>query len=177
MLRRARFGWLVLIMLIAAAPGASPGAQGKDGKEKAASPVDVQKLEARVKADPDDAQAWIALGNGLFDTSQWERAAYAYRKALGIDPKNVNVRVDLGTCYRNLGDPERALKEYRTGISIDPRHKNARRNAGIVLLYDLERREEALVEFEKYLELAPDNPDRDSILQVINELRSDRREQ
>ena len=82
----------------------------------------------------------------------------------------------MGICYRNFGNTEKALEELRTAIAIDPNHKNARRNAGIVLAYDLKKPKEAIIEFEKYLELDPDGPDRDRIKEVINELRSQEQE-
>ena len=125
---------------------------------------------------PDDVKSWIALGNGLYDTSRWQRAIDAYQKALALDPKNVNVRVDLGICYRNFGNTEKALEELRTAIAIDPNHKNARRNAGIVRAYDLKKPKEAIIEFEKYLDLDPHCPDHHRIKEVINELRSQEQE-
>ncbi len=146
-----------------------PGTEGGT-PEKAA--INIPALEERAQKSPDDAKAWIALGNGLYDTNQWQAAIEAYEKALALDPKNVDVRVDLGTCYRNFGNIEKAMEELRTAIAIDPSHQNARRNAGVVLAYDLKKPKEAIVEFEKYLELAPDSPDRDQIRAVIDELRS-----
>ncbi len=136
--------------------------------------IDIPALEWQVQNSPEDVKAWIALRNGLFDTNQWDKAIKAYHRALELDPKNVNVRVDMGTCYRNVGNPGKALEEYRTAIEIDPNHKNARRNAGIVLLYDLNREAEAIVEFEKYLELMGDVPEAEQVRALVNELKAKR---
>ena len=166
---------LVLVSSLAGCQYRKP-VPGTEGGAPSKAPINIPALEERALKSPDDVKSWIALGNGLYDTSRWQRAIDAYQKALALDPKNVNVRVDLGICYRNFGNTEKALEELRTAIAIDPNHKNARRNAGIVLAYDLKKPKEAIIEFEKYLELDPDGPDRDRIKEVINELRSQEQE-
>ncbi len=148
-------------------PAAAPVENARTGK-----PVDIAELKRKAGESPQDVKAWISLGNALMDTNQWEDAIEAYRKALALDPKNVNVRVDLGSCYHYANMPENAMREFRTAIAIDPNHKNARRNAGVVLAYDLDKPEEAIKEFEKYLELAPDSPDREAVRKAIEELRA-----
>ena len=69
----------------------------------------------------------IKLGNTMMDTSRFNEAIDAYRKALGIDPKNVDVRVDMGTCYRNAGRPDMAVKAIQKALEINPKHLNGRK--------------------------------------------------
>jgi tetratricopeptide (TPR) repeat protein len=162
---------LVLVSSLAGCQYRRP-VPGAEGGALAKAPINIPALEERALKSPNDVKAWIALGNGLYDTSRWQGAIDAYQKALALDPKNVNARVDLGICYRNFGNIEKAMEELWTAITIDPNHKNARRNAGIVLAYDLKKPKEAVIELEKYLELDPDGADRDRIKEVINELRA-----
>jgi tetratricopeptide (TPR) repeat protein len=98
-------------------------------------------------------------------------AIYAYRESLRLDPGNTDVRVDMGTCYRNSGKPLEAVNAYRTALKYDQGHLLARKNLGIVLAYDLGKIEEAIHEFETYLNLAPDAPDAKQIKQALRELR------
>ncbi len=142
-----------------------------DGAAQTGNKTDVSALTRKAEQSPGEVRAWISLGNALFDTNRWVEAIEAYRRALALDAQNVDVRVDLGTCYRSANMPESAIKEYRIAIEIDPRHKNARRNAGVVLAYDLNKPDLAIIEFEKYLELDPDSPERDAIRRAIDELK------
>jgi tetratricopeptide (TPR) repeat protein len=147
-------------------PVAYPG-----GSAPSVMPGEINRLKAIAESSPKNVNAWIALGNALMDSQRFLEAVDAYQKALALDPKNVDARVDMGTCYRGIGQPERALEEYRAAVKINPRHLNAHRNSGVVLAYDLNRRAEAVKEFEKYLELAPNAPDAVDIRKTIEQLK------
>lgn len=136
------------------------------------SPQEVQQLELLAKANPKNADAWTALGNAQMDAQRFAEAIISYQRSLDLDPKNVNVRVDMGTCYRGVGQPERAVEEYRKGMKFDPRHAMAHMNAGVVLAFDLNRKAEAVKEFEKYLELSPNAPNAADIRQEIQRLKA-----
>ena len=136
------------------------------------SPQEIQQLESLAKANPKNADAWIALGNAQMDAQRFAEAIISYQRSLEIDPKNVDVRVDMGTCYRGVGQPEKAIEEYRKGQKYDPRHPMAHMNAGVVLAFDLGRKAEAAKEFEKYLELAPNAPNAADIRQEIQKLKA-----
>jgi len=134
------------------------------------SPDEIRRLEQVAKLAPKNVEAWITLGNALMDSSRFNEAVDAYQKALALDPKNVDVRVDMGTCYRGLKKPENAIEEYRKAVKINPNHLNAHRNMAVVLAFDLHEKKQAIKEFEKYLELAPNAPDANNIRQSIREL-------
>lgn len=133
---------------------------------------ETRRLEQIAKQAPKNTEAWIALGNNLMDASRFGEAVDAYQKALALDSKNVDVRVDMGTCYRGMGKPEKAMEEYKKAIKINPNHVNAHRNMGVVLAFDLRRNKDAIKEFEKYLELAPNAPDAPQIRQTVGELKT-----
>jgi tetratricopeptide (TPR) repeat protein len=133
---------------------------------------DTKLLEEFVKKEPGNVEAWIKLGNAQMDTRRFNEAINAYQKALAINPKNVDVIVDMGTCYRNSGRPVEAMKEYRKALDFDPRHLQAHRNLGIVLAYDLQDKAQAVKEFEKYLELAPNAQDAGQVRQTIQEWKA-----
>lgn len=135
---------------------------------------EVKLLQDAVKEDPQNVNAWIKLGNSMMDTSRFSEAIEAYKKALEIDPKNVDVRVDMGTCYRGIKRPDLALKEYRKALEINPKHLNAHKNLGVVLAYDLNDKSQAIKEFNKYIELAPNAPDVTQVKQAILELKAEK---
>lgn len=129
-------------------------------------------LKSILKEDPKNHQALIKLGNLSMDSNRYQEAIDAYGKALEIDPSDVNVRVDLGTCYRRSGRSDRAVEEFKKAIDIDPNHKYAHMNLGIVLAYDFNKKEEAIKELKKYMELAPTAPNVPQIRQFIEQLEA-----
>jgi tetratricopeptide (TPR) repeat protein len=133
---------------------------------------DIRILNEAVKKDPRNLDAWIKLGNTMMDTSRFNEAILAYQKVLDIDPKNVDVRVDMGTCYRSIGRPDMAVKEYRKALEINPKHLNGHKNLAIVLAFDLHDNKQAIKEFEKSLEIAPNAPEAAQIRQEIQELKA-----
>jgi len=175
----------MLILLVAAAVVSgckqqqAQWSQGQAGQNQVVappasikSPQEVQQLESLAKANPNNVNAWIALGNAQMDAQRFAEAIIAYQRALELDPKNVDVRVDMGTCYRGVHQPEKAVEEYRKAMKIDPRHPMAHMNAGVVLAFDLGRKAEAVKEFEKYVELAPNAPNAADIRQEIQKLKA-----
>jgi tetratricopeptide (TPR) repeat protein len=132
----------------------------------------IEHLRSLAKMNPGKADGWIALGNALMDTQQFNEAIDAYQKALALDPKNVDVRVDMGTCMRGIGKYEAAIAEFRKALKLAPNHLNAHRNLGVVLGFDLKDREGALKEFKTFLELAPNAPDAAQIKDVIAQLQA-----
>lgn len=138
----------------------------------APSNMEIDRLQQATKAAPKSKEAWIELGNVLMDSQRFGEAIEAYEKALALDPKNVPVRVDLGTCYRGVRRFDKAVEEYRKAIAIDPKFPNGHRNLGVVLAYDLHQNKEAVKEFQKYLEVAPNAPDAADIRQMIQQLSS-----
>jgi tetratricopeptide (TPR) repeat protein len=82
------------------------------------------------------------------------------------------VRVDLGTCYRNAGKPDVAVKEYRKAVEINPNHLTAHKNLGIVFAYDLRDKTQAISEFEKVLQIAPNASDAAQVQQELQKLKS-----
>ncbi|MCK9419890.1 MAG: tetratricopeptide repeat protein [Nitrospirae bacterium] len=140
----------------------------------AAPPVQFQvdRLEQAAKMAPKNAQVWIDLGNALMDAQRFSEAIDAYEKALALEPKNVPVLVDQGTCYRGVRKFDKAVEQYRKALKIEPNFPNGHRNLGVVLAYDLNKKPEAVKEFNRYLELAPNAPDAAEIRQTVRELTS-----
>jgi tetratricopeptide (TPR) repeat protein len=136
------------------------------------SESEINLLKSILKDDPENLQALIKLGNITMDSERFQEAIDAYSKALEIDSSNVNVRVDMGTCYRRSGRSDKAVEEFRKAIDIDPNHKFAHLNLGVVLAYDFDKKEEAIKELEKYMELAPTAPNIPSIRQFIEQLKA-----
>jgi cytochrome c-type biogenesis protein CcmH/NrfG len=175
---------MLLILAIIAIAGCkqqqqAPWGSGEAGKKSVVmpppvvpNPQEIQRVESVAKANPNNKDAWIALGNVQMDAQLFADAIVAYQRALELDPKNVDVRVDMGTCYRGVNQPEKAIEEYQKALQINPRHSNAWMNSGVVYAHDLNKPAEAIKAFEKYLEIVPNAPNARQIRAEIERLKT-----
>lgn len=115
----------------------------------------VRELEAEVKRNPQNLQAWIQLGHAYFDSDQHSHAITAYEKALSINPDNADVLTDLGVMYRRIGQPRVAIEKFDLAVAVNPKHEIARLNKGIVLLHDLHDKAAAIKAWEALLKINP----------------------
>lgn len=131
-----------------------PPQAGKQGPsvETAARIFELEKI---TNQNPNDAEAWIQLGNLYFDSENFEKAINAYQKSLALKPDNANVLTDLGVMYRRSGKPAEAIKAFDRAISVDPRHEVARFNKGIVLMHDLNDIAGAMRSWEELVAVNP----------------------
>lgn len=142
--------------LVTSLSGANRQVTGMPPSGGAAQESDThERLEAMAAANPDDPAAWTAIGNHYFQEGRSAEAAEAYEKALALDPSLVGVWSDMGVMYRRLGRFDDAIAAFEHAASLDPSHETSRFNKGIVLLYDLNRKEEALAMWREVLRLNP----------------------
>lgn len=95
-------------------------------------------------APVDDAHN--TLGLALYYERLYEDAIFELRKAIKLNPNNVEAKFNLktirarlehyhaGKIYSRLGDRKEAIAQYRTAIGLDPRFVEARHRLGVELL-------------------------------------------
>jgi tetratricopeptide (TPR) repeat protein len=127
---------------------------------------------AKLKSNPNDADALIALGNLYYDHQVFDKAIDYYTRGLEIRPGDVNARSDLGTAYWYLGKPESAVQEYEKSLKLDPKHANTLFNLGVVKWQGLKDPKGAIATWKKLLELNPDYPDRQKVEVLIKHAES-----
>lgn len=115
----------------------------------------ILELETAVRAKPDDRGAWVQLGNLYFDTGKPANAINAYERALLLKPDDANVLTDLGIMYREAGKYEMAVESFRKAGEINPGHQNALFNRGVVLFFDLGRKDDARKVWQQLLSINP----------------------
>ena len=121
------------------------------------------ELKAIVSADPTNYQAWIALGNQYFDSSQFLDAIDAYDKALELKPDSPDVLTDQGVMFRRLGWFDRAIENFSKAAEVDPTHATSIYNLGIVYRYDVQDFEKAKEAWIRFLEVNPTGPGSDRV--------------
>ena len=162
-------------------PGQVPGQVPEDSRPapQASMPQMTPELSARIgeleKAlldNPRDASRWTSLGNLYFDTGQAQKAVSAYERSLSIAPDNALVLTDLGIMQRELGQFDKAVASFRKASSLQPDLENAMFNEGVVLYYDLKRKDEAEIAWKRLLKANPGAraPDGKPVSELIQHL-------
>ena len=130
-------------------------------------------LEERVRQNPQDMHAWVQLGNQYFDDNKPRDAINAYERALSIKGDNADVLTDMGIMYRQLGEFERAVEKFTQAGKINPLHEQSRFNLGVVLFFDLNRKDEARKAWRDLLGINPEarTPDGALLRIMLDELK------
>lgn len=93
-------------------------------------PATVVALQARVRLSPEDADAWGALGNGLFGENRFPEAAAAFERGATLAPTRADLWSALGEArvMASARDPmpAPALAAFRKAVSLDPRDPRSR---------------------------------------------------
>ena len=149
----------VMFAVLKSDTGVVPGTpQARAPQTQVATPARpnmIASLEDETAKNPQNTRAWVELGNEYFDSDQFEKAIWAYQKALELEPNSANVWTDLGVMYRRSGKPNEAIKAFDKAIEVDPKHEPSRLNKGIVLLHDMQDFDGAIAAWEALLEVNP----------------------
>ncbi len=139
----------------------------------------VLALEKEVSSNPNNLVAWTQLGDLHFYSGQFEKAIKAYQKTLELSRDNPTVWTSLGVAYRRTNQPFKAVKAYNRAIEVDPRHEASRFNKGVVLMHDMNDREDAIRAWEELLKVNPAAmaPDGQPVKELVEELRVDQNQQ
>lgn len=137
---------------------------------------EIQKMmfsaQQAVEKDPNNLQAWIALGNGYFDTHQAQKAIEAYGKALELDPRNPNVLTDQGIMYRETKAFDKAIANFEKANKIDPKHLQSLYNLGIVYANDLNAADKAIKAWNRVIATDPTSDQADLSRKALEELKA-----
>ena len=86
----------------------------------------VQALQVAVDLDP-QPEALLKLARLQSRNPQWaSRAIGSLRKAVALDPKNVDAWMELAEHWRLRGETERQRKALERVLAVDPYHDDAR---------------------------------------------------
>lgn len=106
--------------------GAFIHAKEYDGAEGAA--------EVATACDPQDFNAWVALGVARARMQHFAEALPAYLNALKLNPNDVACWTDVGELYVSLLDFQKAADALKQAMELDPKaeHPSGRRARAIV---------------------------------------------
>lgn len=113
-----------------------------------------RSLRSARAAKPGAAPALFALGEVFRRQKKYEEAERVLQEGLKLDDKSPQGHLALGRVYWERNDLAKAGPEVGRAIKLKPDYAEAHLLAGNILLR-ARRPENALVEFEEYLRLAP----------------------
>jgi cytochrome c-type biogenesis protein CcmH len=94
----------------------------------------ISSLEAKLKADPNDAEGWRMLGWSFFQTQRYAEAAMAYKRATALKPDNADYWSSLGEALVTAGPgtvPAEAKAAFDKAVALDPKDPRARYFIGV----------------------------------------------
>jgi cytochrome c-type biogenesis protein CcmH/NrfG len=158
---------------VAPTTGSNPGtSEPAPAAPSAASlgPVLQPMLDA-LKVDPRNFDTLVGVGNTYYDHQLYSEAVKYYERALEVRPNEINVRTDLGTSYYYLGQPQKAIAEFQKSLVLNPTHANTLFNLGVVKKDGLHDNAGAIAAWEKLLKTNPDYPNRQRVLDLIEQAK------
>lgn len=167
---------LLLAAIVGATVVASLASEGAPSPQVAAPTIDADDpfafFEERVRRNPEDVAARLDLAHRYLDAGMVEEALEHYEAVLQRDPDDAEALAHVGMILY-LGDrPEEALASVDRALETDPDYPEALFVRGVILLRGLDRAEEAIETFERYLEAAPFGIERGTAQELIEEARA-----
>lgn len=137
------------------APASSPPA---DAAQPSVDEV-ITRLEARLKANPQDAEGWRMLGWSYYQTERYAEAATAMKRATVLDPKNPEYFSMLGEALvlaskDGDGVPPDAAAAFDAALALDPKEPRARYFRAVRL--DLDGKHQTAI--DEWFALLEDSP-------------------
>lgn len=131
--------------------------------------------ESIVALEPENSEAWLALGSLYAENGQPEKSQEAFTKVADIDPKNAyETFFNIGALIENKTDPtpaeeRRALEAFQKSVEIKPDFAKGHLRLAYAQLRsgDLAG---ARGSFERYLELEPDASDSGEVRSMVSAL-------
>ncbi len=128
-------------------------------------------LLERLKANPQDADVLVSLGNLYYNAQQYPAAVDYYGRVLEARPSDAAVRTDMGTAYWYMGNADRALAEFDKALSYAPNNANTLFNRGLVRWKGKKDAVGALADWEKLLKANPSYQGKDQVEKMMAEAR------
>lgn len=127
-------------------------------------------LRQLLEVDPKSAAAHFALGELYLRQKKYSESEKEALAGIKLDPKSVGGHFLLGRLYYELGDIVKAGPQVGTALRLNPKFAEGHLLAGNILLR-ARQTENALVEFEEYLRLAPNGSYVEETRQLAQKIR------
>ncbi len=113
-------------------------------------------LKEQLKGTPEDWAIYARLGDIYFGMRRFEEAIEYYKKAIELNPDDVDTYNDLGLSNHYIGKSLEGLKYIEEGIKRNPYYHRIWLTKGFILAYGLGRKDEAEKAWQMALKLDPE---------------------
>jgi len=121
---------------------------------------------------PESGRVLRNYGQALLKAGDAPGALRVLGELIGREPDDARIHNDMGEAHRRMGAFEEAERAFREALSLDAEYAPAHYNLALVWV-QMERRDEAIGGFERYLALRPDADDAKEVREAIQRLRKD----
>ena len=177
----AAFAAVAGVVLAGALGQRLPGQTVTGNSQSTAPAPDRAALERAVRERPDDAGALLALARFLLDAGEVAEAVKAFDTAARLNPADAEALAYSGWVVYLAGrsaEPaaaaeltDGALRRLDAAVAAQPDYPPAHFFRGVVLLRGKGDAAGAAAEFERYLALAPDGPERQQVQALLDQAR------
>lgn len=115
----------------------------------------LEYLEKAVQLDPENADYVFWTGVAHWAMLDFKREQEAYKKALALNPNHISANLYLGHGYLDQGEWAKALAQYDRVIELDAYNPEALYDRAVAL-GELDKTEEEVAAWKKFLEFYPD---------------------
>jgi len=155
-----------------ASPVSAADAQQQTGAQlRQMADAQAAPLFAKLRSNPNDSDAVIAVGNLYYDAQQYPIAVDYYRRALQARPSDSSVRTDMATAYWYLGNVDQAIAEFNKALAYAPTNPNTLFNLGLVKWQAKHDGAGAIADWQKLLNANPEYEQKDKVLQMLSEVK------
>lgn len=130
----------------------------------------VQEEKGSLEGEEAAARALAGIGESYISLDQLDKASEYLRQAVDIFPKDETMAFNVGEIYFQQGKPAEAVQYYNIAVEIKPDWAPPYKQKGYALL-NIGDYAAAIESFEKFLEVAPDDPQAPVIENLIPQLR------
>ncbi|MEW6201926.1 MAG: DUF2723 domain-containing protein [bacterium] len=124
----------------------------------------LKMIENAAQLAPDMAVVQLNLGQTYWQMDNCEKAITPLERAARLGMQTAPMFNILGICYEKANKLEEAEKNYKKSIELDPEYPDVYRDIGVFYAYKKKDSIEATQMLQRYLQLAPDTPDKFQIL-------------
>jgi tetratricopeptide (TPR) repeat protein len=168
--------YILITMLVSYAPGLhAQEAKNKNGLFEKASAYFFRKnfdaatplLQRIIEEDPANFLAYTYLGDICLVKRRYDDALELYRKSIEINPASGANYFRMGQVFYHKRNGREAIRFFKRAIDTDGRLKFAYYHIGLTYLLLIRDKENTIENWEKFLEIAPDDPQYEKIKRVI----------
>ncbi len=118
--------------------------------------AEIEMLKRKLRENPDDARLVAYIGDLYFDRRQFAKAIDYYKRAIELNPDDVDSYNDLGLSNHYLGNSVEGLRFVEEGIKKNPYYQRIWLTKGFILAFGMGNLEKAREAWEKAVAIDPE---------------------